>query len=69
VAASREKRISLRTPTLKNLELLSAAAAVGGSAANAVTYLRGREVAVIRPRILTVDGVPTPVLPGDPRWY
>ena len=69
LTAVREKRISLRTPTLKNLDLLATAAAVGGSAANAVTFLRGRAVSVIRPRILTVDGVATPVLPGDPRWY
>jgi hypothetical protein len=25
--------------------------------------------ATIRPRVLTVDGRPVPVLPGDPRWY
>ena len=28
-----------------------------------------REVPTIRPRVLTVDGRPVPVLPGDPRWY
>jgi 8-oxo-dGTP pyrophosphatase MutT (NUDIX family) len=69
LVAFRDKRISLRTPTLKNLELLGAATALGGGAAGAVASLRGREVAVIRPRILTVNGVATPVLPGDPRWY
>ena len=59
------KEITLRTPTLKNLELVAAYA----SAAEAVAGLGCREVPTIRPRILQVDGKPVPVLPGDPRWY
>ena len=59
------KEITLRTPTLKNLELVGAY----GSAAAAVAGLGRREVPTIRPRILQVDGKPVPVLPGDPRWY
>ncbi len=69
LAAFRHRQISLRTPTLKNLELLQSLVAAGAAAAGVVATLRGRLVAMIRPRILTVDGVPTPVLPGDPRWY
>lgn len=63
--ALRRKEISLRTPTLKNLELVGAY----GSAAEAVAGLGRREVPTIRPRILQVDGKPVPVLPGDPRWF
>ena len=63
--ALKRKEISLRTPTLKNLELVSAYATV----AEAVAGLGRREVPAIRPRILQVDGKPVPVLPGDPRWY
>ena len=59
------KEISLRTPTQKNLHLLTG----GGTAADVVARLREREVPTIRPRVLTVDGKPVPVLPGDPRWY
>ena len=63
--ALRRKEMSLRTPTLKNLELVGAYATV----ADAVAALGRREVPTIRPRILQVDGKPVPVLPGDPRWY
>jgi len=63
--ALERKEISLRTPTLKNLELVGAYATV----ADAVAELGRREVPAIRPRILQVDGTPVPVLPGDPRWY
>jgi 8-oxo-dGTP pyrophosphatase MutT (NUDIX family) len=59
------KEISLRTPTQKNLQLLAG----GGSAAELVARLGERTVSTIRPRVLTVDGKPVPVLPGDPRWY
>jgi 8-oxo-dGTP pyrophosphatase MutT (NUDIX family) len=63
--ALKRKEISLRTPTLKNLELVGAYATV----AEAVAGLGRREVPTIRPRILQVDGKAVPVLPGDPRWY
>ena len=65
VAARDRGEITLRTPTLKNLELVDGHA----DAASAVAALGRREVATIRPRILQVDGKPMPVLPGDPRWY
>jgi 8-oxo-dGTP pyrophosphatase MutT (NUDIX family) len=60
------KEITLRLPTIKNLELLRSA---GGRAAEILAGLRGRAVPTIRPRVLQVDGKPVPVLPGDPRWY
>ncbi len=59
------KEITLRRPTIKNLKLLGGS----GAAAERVARLGQREVKTIRPRVLTVDGNPVPVLPGDPRWY
>ncbi|HSE02596.1 MAG TPA: hypothetical protein VLK35_00475 [Methylomirabilota bacterium] len=60
------QEITLRLPTIKNLELLEN----GGSRSSEVlSALRGRPVPTIRPRVLQVDGKPVPVLPGDPRWY
>jgi len=69
MGAIARKEISLRTPTIKNLEIVGAAAAAGGGAVAAVAAVGRREVPTIRPRVLTVDGKPVPVLPGDPRWY
>jgi 8-oxo-dGTP pyrophosphatase MutT (NUDIX family) len=64
--AFRRKDITLRLPTIKNLELLQS----GGTRADEILgALRGRAVPTIRPRVLQVDGKPVPVLPGDPRWY
>jgi 8-oxo-dGTP pyrophosphatase MutT (NUDIX family) len=65
-AALGRKEIGLRTPTIKNLELVRAG---GAPAAEVIEALGAREVATIRPRVLQVDGKPVPVLPGDPRWY
>jgi 8-oxo-dGTP pyrophosphatase MutT (NUDIX family) len=65
LAARERGEISLRTPTMKNLELL----ADGTSAAAVLEALGGREVPTIRPRILTIDGKRVAVLPGDRRWY
>ena len=67
--ALRRTEISLRTPTITNLEIIGAAASAGGGAAAVVAAVGRREVSTIRPRVLTVDGRPVPVLPGDPRWY
>ena len=66
ISASKRKEIGLRTPTIKNLELVAAG---GTPAARVVTSLGAREVPTIRPRVLQVDGKPVPLLPGDPRWY
>jgi len=64
--ALKRKEIGLRTPTIKNLELVAG----GGSPASSVLDSLGRrEVQTIRPRLLQVDGKPLAVLPGDPRWY
>jgi hypothetical protein len=64
--AFRRKDITLRLPTIKNLELVQS----GGTRADEIlASLRGRVVPTIRPRVLQVDGKPVPVLPGDPRWY
>jgi 8-oxo-dGTP pyrophosphatase MutT (NUDIX family) len=64
--ALKRREIGLRTPTIKNLELVR----LGGTPAERVlAQLGGREVPTIRPRILQVNGKPVPVLPGDPRWY
>jgi 8-oxo-dGTP pyrophosphatase MutT (NUDIX family) len=60
------KEITLRLPTIKNLELLQGAGARTGQILGG---LHGRVVPTIRPRVLQVDGKPLAVLPGDPRWY
>jgi 8-oxo-dGTP pyrophosphatase MutT (NUDIX family) len=60
------KEITLRLPTIKNLELLQSG---GTRVTDILEALRGRAVSTIRPRVLQVDGKPLPVLPGDPRWY
>ena len=65
-AAHKRKEIGLRTPTIKNLELVQQG---GAPAERVLAQLGVREVPTIRPRILQVDGKPVPVLPGDPRWY
>jgi 8-oxo-dGTP pyrophosphatase MutT (NUDIX family) len=65
LAARQRGEISLRTPTVKNLEIL----AEGETTEVLLASLGRREVPTIRPRVLTVDGKPVPVLPGDPRWY
>jgi hypothetical protein len=65
-AAFERKEVTLRLPTLKNLELLQSG---GARAADILGALRGRSVPTIRPRVLQVDGRPLAVLPGDPRWY
>ena len=66
IAASKRKEIGLRTPTIKNLELVAGG---GAPASQVVEALGKRKVQTIRPRVLQVDGKPVPVLPGDPRWY
>lgn len=64
-AALQRKEISLRFPTIKNLQLLTGAA----TSADLVQGLGQRPVPTIRPRVLTIDGKPQPVIPPDPRWY
>ena len=66
IASAKRKEIGLRTPTIKNLELVQQG---GAPAARVLAQLGTLEVPTIRPRILQVDGKPLSVLPGDPRWY
>ena len=66
ISALARKEISLRFPTIKNLELVAGG---GAPAAAVVESLGRREVQTIRPRVLQVDGKPLAVLPGDPRWF
>jgi 8-oxo-dGTP pyrophosphatase MutT (NUDIX family) len=66
--AFHRQEISLRAPTIKNLEIIGAAKP-GGTASDVVASLHGRSVPTIRPRILAVEGRRVAVLPGDPRWY
>jgi 8-oxo-dGTP pyrophosphatase MutT (NUDIX family) len=65
LAAQQRKEISLRLPTMKNLDLLRRS----GTASEVVASLRAVDVRTVRPRLLTIDGKIVPVLPGDPRWY
>jgi 8-oxo-dGTP pyrophosphatase MutT (NUDIX family) len=57
--------LSLRLPTMKNLALFDGA----GSTAEALERLGGRRVAPIRPRMVTDDGKPRTLLPGDPGYF
>ncbi len=57
--------LSLRLPTMKNLALFDGA----GSTSEALERLGGRRVAPIRPRMLTEDGKPRTLLPGDPGYF
>jgi 8-oxo-dGTP pyrophosphatase MutT (NUDIX family) len=68
IAAWGRQEITLRTPTLKNLEIIGAAPA-GAGARDIVASLHGQPVPTIRPRLLDVDGRRIAVLPGDPRWF
>ncbi|MBI4634876.1 MAG: hypothetical protein HY727_00870 [Candidatus Rokubacteria bacterium] len=57
--------LSLRLPTVKNLELLGGAT----STAEALRALAGRPVSMIRPRLVVEDGVPRALLPDDPGYF
>ncbi|MFQ5897333.1 MAG: hypothetical protein ACE5JN_03715 [Candidatus Methylomirabilia bacterium] len=62
--AYRRGELSLRLPTIKNLELL-----VGRSVAEVVAGLNGRSVPTIRPRIIADGNSRRVLLPTDPGWY
>ena len=58
--------ISLRRPTIANLQLFDGAASV----AEALARLAGRPIPTIRPRVIVgPDGAHRALLPGDPGWY
>jgi 8-oxo-dGTP pyrophosphatase MutT (NUDIX family) len=63
-AAARGK-ISLRNPTVRNIELFDGAA----GAAEALARLAGRTITTIRPRVVTKDGVRQVLMPGDAGYY
>jgi 8-oxo-dGTP pyrophosphatase MutT (NUDIX family) len=58
-------QISLRLPTVKNLALLGAA----DSTTEVLERLAGLRVAPIRPRMVSGEGTPRTLLPGDPGYY
>jgi 8-oxo-dGTP pyrophosphatase MutT (NUDIX family) len=62
--AQRAGELSLRYPTIRNLMLFDGAA----TAAHALARLRGRDVPVVRPRVLMEDGKRSVVIPGDPGY-
>ncbi len=68
--AIRRKEISLRTPTIKNLEIVGTAAMRGrgrrGGGGGGGTARGARPSA---PASSRSTGGRSPVLPGDPRWY
>jgi 8-oxo-dGTP pyrophosphatase MutT (NUDIX family) len=64
LTAMRRGEISLRLPTAKNLALFEGASGV----AQALGRLAGREVAPIRPRLISEPGGPRAVLPGEPGY-
>jgi 8-oxo-dGTP pyrophosphatase MutT (NUDIX family) len=64
-AARDRGEISLRRPTMANLELLRD----GARAADVVARLRQRSVSTIRPRIITENGMQRALLPGDPGYF
>ncbi|MBI1847952.1 MAG: hypothetical protein HY294_08915 [Candidatus Rokubacteria bacterium] len=64
--------ISLRRPTVENIKLVSGLAATGEPAETAqaaIDALAGRTIPTIRPRVVTENGKPRPIMPGEPGWY
>jgi 8-oxo-dGTP pyrophosphatase MutT (NUDIX family) len=57
--------LPLRLPTARNLALLTEATSV----ADALQRLERLPVPMIRPRMISEDGRPRTLLPGDPGWY
>lgn len=65
VEAKVRGEMSLRLPTLKNLELFDGAS----SARAALARLAGRRVSPIRPRVIFEGTTRRVLLPGDPRYF
>jgi 8-oxo-dGTP pyrophosphatase MutT (NUDIX family) len=65
LAAERRKEISLRNPTIRNIELFVGAT----SAREAVRRVTGREITPIRPRVLMDNGVRRILMPGEPGYF
>jgi len=65
LAARGEGEISLRIPTIKNLELLAS----GPTIPELLGRLANRAVPAIRPRVITEGGEQRVLMPGDPGYY
>lgn len=65
LAAAKRGEISLRNPTMRNIELFVGAT----SAAEALERLHGRRVTMIRPRMVMEDGEPKVLMPGDAGYW
>ncbi len=65
LAARQRGEITLRLPTMKNLQLLAGEA----GPADLLARLARRDVPTIRPRVLTENGVQRTLLPGDAGYY
>jgi 8-oxo-dGTP pyrophosphatase MutT (NUDIX family) len=65
LAAHRRGEISLRLPTVKNLELLAGAPTIP----ELLRHLRTRDVPSIRPRVLTEGGRQRVLMPDDPGYF
>jgi 8-oxo-dGTP pyrophosphatase MutT (NUDIX family) len=65
LAAAARGEISLRNPTMRNIELFIGAR----SAAEAVAKVTGREVTAIRPRVVMENGERRILMPGDAGYY
>jgi 8-oxo-dGTP pyrophosphatase MutT (NUDIX family) len=65
LAVETRGEISLRNPTIKNIQLFLGAT----SAAAAVERVRGRQIRTIRPRVLMENGVRRVLMPEDPGYF
>ena len=63
--AAKRGEISLRNPTVRNIELFTGA----GSATEALARLHGRVIPTIRPRVVVKDGARHVLMPGDPGYW
>ncbi len=65
--------ISLRRPTIENIKLVSGLTDGAGeppaTAQAAIDALAGRDIPTIRPRVVTEQGKPRPIMPGEPGWH
>lgn len=65
LTAAKRGEISLRNPTMRNIELFRGAR----SATDAVRRVTGREIRTIRPRVVTENGVRRVLMPGEPEYF
>ena len=65
IDANARGQLSLRNPTVKNLQLFDGAS----STAAALARLHGREVRTILPRVIIEGDTRRVLLPGEPGYY